>query len=305
METAAIGRTFANKHGGRLDANQEFLALAAANLAAGLGRGFPVSGGMSQSLVNEGGGARTPLSGALAAVILLAIVLFLSPLLRTLPQPVLAAVVLVAVSGLFKIETLVELWRGDRPEFFVAMATLLGVLGSGLLRGVMIGAALSLMQMLRSTSAPHVAVLGRIPGTRRYSDHERHPENELTPGVLIVRPESSLLYFNVENVCDAILARVDGESSPPKLVVLDLSAGPRIDLHGATALGGLADQLAQRGIRIQAVETRSAVRDRLRAMGVDAKLSGISRTESLADVVEAFGQGDSGPPTLPRSTEEP
>jgi len=159
--------------------------------------------------------------------------------------------------------------------------------------------------MLRSTSAPHVAVLGRIPGTRRYSDHERHPENEPTPDVLIVRPESSLLYFNVENVCDAILERVDRESSPPKLVVLDLSAGPRIDLHGATALGGLADQLAQRGIRIQAVETRSAVRDRLRAMGVDAKLSGISRTESLADVVEAFGQGDSGPPTLPPSTTEP
>ncbi|MGB0058234.1 MAG: SulP family inorganic anion transporter, partial [Methyloceanibacter sp.] len=99
VETAAIGRTFAAKHGGRLDANQEFLALAASNLAAGLGRGFPVSGGMSQSLVNEGSGARTPLSGAIAAAFILVVVLFLSHLLSALPQPVLAAVVLMAVAG--------------------------------------------------------------------------------------------------------------------------------------------------------------------------------------------------------------
>ena len=103
VETAAVGRTFAAKHGGRLDANQEFVALAAANLAAGLGQGFPASGGMSQSAVNEGGGARTPLSGAIAASVILGVVLLLSPLLQPLPQPVLAAVVLVAVAGLFSL----------------------------------------------------------------------------------------------------------------------------------------------------------------------------------------------------------
>src|SRR5204863_6703217 len=102
VETAAIGRMFSAKHGGRLDANQEFLALAAANLAAGLGQGFPVSGGMSQSVVNEGAGARTPLSTALAGAFILVVVLFLSHLLRALPQPVLAAIVLVAVAGLFQ-----------------------------------------------------------------------------------------------------------------------------------------------------------------------------------------------------------
>ena len=123
VETAAIGRMFTAKHGGRLDANQEFLALAAANLAAGLGRGFPVSGGMSQSLVNEGGGARTPLSGALAAGIMLVVVLFFSHLLAALPQPVLAAVVLVAVAGLFKVSAL-EAAPAHRPDrvFVVAMS---------------------------------------------------------------------------------------------------------------------------------------------------------------------------------------
>ena len=101
VETAAIGRMFARKHGYRLDSDQEFLALAGANLAAGLGQGFPTSGGMSQSLVNETGGARTPLSGLIAAVLMLLVTLFLSGMLRYLPQPVLAAIVLVAVAGLF------------------------------------------------------------------------------------------------------------------------------------------------------------------------------------------------------------
>ncbi len=226
METAAIGRMFTAKHGGRLDANQEFLALAASNLAAGLGRGFPVSGGMSQSLVNEGGGARTPLSGAFAAGIILVVVLFFSHLLAALPQPVLAAVVLVAVAGLFKVSTLKQLWRGDRPEFVVAMAAIVGVLGSGLLRGVMIGAVISLVLLIRRASRPHVALLGRIPGTRRFSDRERHPDNELIPGVLIFRPESGLVYFNMDHVRDTILDRVRAEATPPKLVVLDLSAAP-------------------------------------------------------------------------------
>ena len=211
VETAAIGRTFAAKHGGRLDANQEFLALAVSNLTAGLGRGFPVSGGMSQSLVNEGSGARTPLSGAIAALFILLVILFFSHQLSALPQPVLAAVVLMAVASLFQVDALRHLWRASRPDFVVAMAALLGVLGSGLLRGVMIGAIISLVQLMHRTSRPHVAVLGRIPATRRFSDMERHPDNETIPDVLIVRPESSLIYFNIDHVCDTILDRVRAE----------------------------------------------------------------------------------------------
>jgi sulfate permease, SulP family len=288
VETAAIGRMFVEKHGGRLDANQEFLALAAANLAAGLGRGFPVSGGMSQSLVNEGGGARTPLSGAFAALIILVVVLFFSHLLSALPQPVLAAVVLVAVAGLFKVATLKKLWRSDRSEFVVAMTALLGVLGAGLLRGVMIGAIISLVQLLRRASQPHVAFLGRIPGTRRFSDRERHPHNELIPGVLIFRPESSLIYFNVEHVREVILNRVRAESPTPRVVVLDLSAAPLVDLQSVHTLAGLAEELTSAGIRFQAVEARSAVRVRIRKEGLDAKLGGVDRFTAVADVVDSL-----------------
>jgi high affinity sulfate transporter 1 len=287
VETAAIGRMFTAKHGGRLDANQEFLALAAANLAACFGRGFPISGGMSQSLVNEGGGARTPLSGALAAGFILIVVLFFSHLLSALPQPVLAAVVLVAVAGLFKLSTLRQLWCGDRPEFAVAMAAIVGVLSFGLLRGVMIGAVISLVQLLRRASRPHVAFLGRIPGTRRFSDRERHPDNELIPGVLIFRPEASLIYFNIDHVRDTIAERVRDESPLPGLVLIDLSAAPYVDLQSAHTLAGLADELKATGVRIQVVEARSYVRDRLRGEGLDQRLGGINRVTSVADAVDA------------------
>ena len=288
VETAAIGRMFAAKHGGRFDANQENLALAASNLAAGLGSGFPVSGGTSQSLVNEEGGARTPLSTALAAVFILVVVIFFSHLLSALPQPVLAAVVLVAVAGLLKLSTLKHLWRSDRPEFVVAVAAFVGVLTFGLLLGVMIGAVISLVQLIHASSRPHVALLGRIPGTRRFSDCERHQDNQHIPGVMIFRPESSLVYFNVDNVVDAILSRVRAEPTPPKLVVLDLSAAPRVDMQSAYALAGMADEFVADHIRFQAVEPRSSVRDRLRHEGVDAKLGHVNRFTTVADVVEDF-----------------
>jgi MFS superfamily sulfate permease-like transporter len=276
------------KHGGRFDANQENLALAASNLAAGLGSGFPVSGGTSQSLVNEEGGAQTPLSTALAAVFILIVVLFFSHLLSALPQPVLAAVVLVAVGGLLKLSTLKQLWQSDRPEFVVAVTAFIGVLTFGLLLGVMIGAVISLVQLVRVSSRPHVALLGRIPGTRRFSDCERHQDNQLIPDVMIFRPESALVYFNVDNVSDAILSRVHAEATPPKLVVLDLSAASLVDMQSAYMLAGMAEELIAARIQFQTVEARSSVRDRLRHEGVDSKLGGVNRFTTVADVIDHF-----------------
>src|SRR5688500_5122553 len=286
VETVAVGRMFIARHGGRLDSNQELLALATSNLAAGLGQGFPVSGGMSQSLVNESSGARTPLSGFFAALIVLMVALFFAGPLRNLPQPVLAAVVLVAVTGLFNVDALKRLWRADRTEFVTAAAALLGVLSSGLLRGVLIGAIISLVQLLRRASRPRVAQLGRIPGTNRFSDYDRHPDNEILQEVMIFRPESSLVYFNIDHVRDTILDAVHARENPPRLVVIDLSASPHVDVHGAEALAELANELAGEGIRTHAVDARASVRDRLRAAGADTKLGGINRFRSIADVLD-------------------
>jgi len=288
VETAALGRMFAVKHGYRFDPNQELLGIAGANVTAGLGHGFPVSGGMSQSLVNESGGARTPLSGFIAALLMLLIVLFVSGALRFLPQPVLAAIVLMAVTGLFNVTALRHLWRADRSEFVVAIAALLGVLGAGLLRGVLIGAIISLVQLLRRASRPHVAFLGRIPGTRRFSDMTRHPDNEPVSGALLVRVEAALLYFNAEHVRDAVAARLRAEATPPKIVILDLSASPHMDIQACGVVMNMADDIKAAGARLQIVEARSSVRDRLRAEGIEEHVSQVNRFTSVADAIEDF-----------------
>jgi high affinity sulfate transporter 1 len=286
VETAAIGRMFARKHGYKLDSDREFLALGAANLASGLGSGFPVSGGMSQSVVNESAGARTPLSGLFAALVILAVALFFTDLLADLPQPVLAAIVLSAVMSLVQIKALRRLWRAHRTEFAVAALALLGVLGSGILRGVLIGAIVSLFFLLRRAARPHVAFLGRIPGMQRYSDMARNPENEPVPGGLLVRVEGPILYFNVEAIRDAVEQGLHKVQPPVRFVAWDLSNSAIVDMAGAEMLSELHDELAQREIRLAVVEARSEVRDMLRAEGLEEKLGHISRRASLAQAVE-------------------
>jgi len=288
VETAAIGRMFAEKHRYRLDSNQEFLALAAANLAAGLGHGFPVSGGVSQSLVNESSGARTPLSGLFSSLLILIVALFFADLLRNLPQPVLAAVVLMAIVSLVKVGELRRLWRVHRNEFAVAVTALLGVLWAGLLQGVLIGAVISMMLLIRGVSTPHVAVLGRIPGTRRYSDLARHTDNESTPGLLPFRVESAFVYFNAEHIFDTVLGCLDSTREPVQLVICDLSTSPKVDMAGARMFLALHEELAKRGIAFRLVEAHAAVRDILRREGLEEKVGRIDRFTSLAQAIADF-----------------
>lgn len=288
VESAAIGRMFAGKHRNRFDANQELLALAGANFGAALGQGYPIAGGMSQSLVNESGGARTPLSGFFASLILLFVVVFLSASLKDLPQCVLAAIVLVAVSGLFKFKALKNLWKASRSEFAAAIAACVGVLSFGLLQGVLIGAIISLVLLIRRASVPHVALLGRVPGTSRFTDSDRHTDNEMIPGVAIFRPEASLIYFNVDHICDTIRNRVATLGSGVLLVVIDLSAAAYVDVQGAHNLASLAEDMRARGIEVQVVEARASVRERLRVVGVDNRLGGVNRLTTVAEAVREF-----------------
>jgi SulP family sulfate permease len=291
VETAAIGRMFAEKHGYRLDSNQELLALAGANLAAGLGHGFPISGGMSQSLVNESGGARTPLSGLISAILVLLVAVFFTDTLRNLPQPVLAAIVLIAVAGLFKVNELRRLWNYHRGEFLVATIALLGVLWAGLLKGVLIGAIISIVMLIRRVSSPHVAFLGRIPGTRRYSDLSRHDTNEPIPGLLAFRVEAGIVYFNVEHISEIVLNRVDSITPAPRLVICDLSTSPNIDMAGARMFLSLHGELLKRRLALRIVEARSTVRDMLRLEGIEEKIGRIDRFTTLADAIDDFLNG--------------
>ena len=287
IEGVSAARALAANHGDEINPRQELLALAAANCAAALSQGYPVAGGLSQSTVNDKAGARTPLSLVFASITIAGCLLFLTDLLRNLPQVVLAAIVLVAVKGLINVPEMRRLWTLSRMEFSVAAAALVGVLVLGILRGVLLAAIVSMLLLIHRAARPHVAVLGRVPGTSRYSDLERNPDNETVPGVLIVRVESSLLYFNVGHVRDEVRRHLGAAGDGLRLVVWDLSTSPYVDVAGARLLREMQRMLAARGAALRVVEARSSVRDLIREE-IGTSIGEVSRRISIDDVIAAL-----------------
>jgi len=284
IESVSAARTFALKHHDPLDPRQELLGLGAASFLVGLWQGLPVAGGLSQSAVNEKAGARTPLSLVFAAVVIGLVLLFFTGLFRSLPDAVLAAIVLIAVKGLIDVKELRYLWSASRMDFAAAGVALGGVLAMGILDGVIIAVLASLVMILGRVARPHVAFLGRIPGTDRFSDLERHPENETVPGVLAFRVEASLVYFNVDHVLESVLERVRRQPGTRR-VVYDLSNTPYVDLGGARMMRRLYDEMARENIELRVVGAHSEVRDRLRFQKLQDWVGPINRHVSLAEAV--------------------
>jgi MFS superfamily sulfate permease-like transporter len=284
IEGVSAARTLAQKHGYEIDARQELLALGAANAAAAFGQGYPVAGGLSQSTVNDKAGARTPLALVFASATIGVCLLYLTGLLTNLPNVVLAAIVLVAVKSLINIPELGRVWKLSRMEFWVAIAAFAGVLLLGILKGVLLAAIVSMLLLIRRVARPHVARLGRVPGTRRYSDAERNPDNEPVPGVLVVRVEAPVLYFNASHVRDRVRSLIAAEGGQLRLVVWDLSTSPYVDIAGARLIGELHHDLDARGIPLRVVEAHSLVRDLIRAE-IGTSIGEVSRRMSLDDAV--------------------
>jgi sulfate permease, SulP family len=288
IEGVSAARTFAAKHRYVLDPRQEFLGIGAANLAAAMGHGYPVAGGLSQTAVNDKAGARTPLALVFASITLALCLLFLTGLLENLPKAVLSAVVLTAILGLFDFPALFHMWRVSRLDFFAATIAFGAVLLLGILQGILLAALASILLLLARVSYPHVAFLGRIPGTNNYSDLARHPENEVLPGVIAFRLEASLIYVNADAVLESVLTRLGAAGSRTiKLVICDLSAAPYVDLAGSRMLHELHRELTNRGIMLRVVGAHGSVRDLLRADGIDAKVGGLDRVITLDGLLRA------------------
>jgi high affinity sulfate transporter 1 len=288
IEGVSAARALAQRHGYEIDPRQELLALAAANAAASLGQGYPVAGGLSQSTVNDKAGAKTPLALVFASITIALCLLFLTGLLANLPNVVLAAIVLVAVKGLINIPELRRVWKLSRMEFWVAMAAFAGVLLLGILKGVLLAAAVSMLLLIHRASRPHVARLGRVPGTSRYSDFERSPDNEEIPGALVVRVESGLFYFNVEHVLDHVRRYIAMAGNNLKLLVWDLSSSPYVDIAGARMLATVQRELSVQGAKLRLVDARAAVRDLVRTE-VGHAVGEVARRISVDDVLREEG----------------
>ena len=291
IEGVAAARAFATKHRQTIDARRELLGLAAANIATAAVGGYPVAGGLSQTAVNEGAGAHSRMSLVFASLTLALCLTFFTTLIAGLPKAVLAAIVLKAVAGLIDFHAFMRMWRASRMDFLNGMAALLGVLLLGILQGILLAALISVLLLLALSSTPHVAFLGRIPGTTQYSDIQRHPENESLVGTIAFRPEASLLYLNSEYVLAHVLAQLETVSTESVLsVVCDLSASPMMDLAGARMLAELRENLRTRGATLTIVNAHGRVRDLLRAEGLDANFQGMGRGATIADALRAIAE---------------
>ena len=265
IEGVSAARTFAAKHGYELDPRQEFLGLGAANLITAFGNGYPVAGGLSQTAVNDKAGA--PLALVVASITLALCLLFLTGLLENLPKAVLAAIVLTAVSGLLDFPALLHMWRASRLDFNAALIALVAVLLLGILQGILLATVGSVLLLLFSLSHPHVAFLGRVPGEMTYSDITQNPNSEALPGIVIFRPEASLLYVNASAVLERVLSHISTRPPNLRMLVCDLSASPHIDLAGSRMLRELTSQLAKLGIVFRIIGASGRVRDLLLADG--------------------------------------
>jgi len=295
IETISAARTFAIKNDYTINPRQELLSLGIANFVAAFMSAYVVSGGLSQSIVNEKSGAKTPLSIIICSITLAVILLFLTGLLKNLPEVILAVIVLHAVAGLIKVKELKRIRQLSKTEFNVAMIAFAGVLLFGILKGVMLAVIMSLILLIRRTAQPHVAILGRIGGTSHYSDMKRHPDNILFKDMLILRIESSILYFNSEYIMDKIIASMEDYGGNLKLLIIDLSASPYVDITGAKMLLQVSNLLQKKGIKLKFAETLATVRDLLRKQEMEEIVGHISRKFSVNDAVMEFEAGKNGP----------
>ena len=287
VEGMSMARTFADKHHYKIDADQELLSLGMANLGVGVFQGFPIGGSMSRSAVGDKSGAQSPLTGGVAAIAIALVLLFLTGLFTNLPETILAAVVIVAVKGLFKSKALRHLYHVNRVEFWIAMAVLFGVLLFGMLEGVLIGVIVSLLLLVYRAALPHTTVLGRIPGTEQFSDQERNPGNEQIPGVLVYRPDAALFYANAPLIREQLMHLVTALDSRPKLVVLDLAGSPAIDLSVVDMLRDLQAELQANGSTLKLAEVSGPVRDLLKADGLAEKFALPDDRQTVQHVIAA------------------
>lgn len=263
-DTAALSTTFAAKLGDPVDPNQDIAALGAANLAAGMFQGFPMSGSSSRTAVADAVGSKTQLTGVIGAVSIVGLLMFANDLLADLPSATLAAIVIVASFTLFDLDEMRWLWNVRRSEFTLSLAALLGVTMVGVLEGLLIAIGLSLGNFVRRAWRPYDAVLGRVKGLRGYHDIERHPEARQIPGLVIFRFDAPMFFANAEHFQRRIAQAIHAADTPVRWVVVAAEPVADIDTTAAETLQEILDEFDRRDIQLAFAELKGPVKDRLR-----------------------------------------
>ncbi|MAT96458.1 MAG: sodium-independent anion transporter [Anaerolineaceae bacterium] len=265
MESIAVAKSLASKRRQKVGANQELLALGAANLGAMLTGGYPVTGGLSRSVVNYEAGANSGLASIITAVLIALTVIFLTPIFYFLPQAVLAAIVIVAVAGLVDVKTFRHVWQYNKADAASFVVTFLAVLAAGVENGILMGVGVAMLLFIWRSSRPHVAVVGRLGQSETYRNVRRH-QVQCWPNVVAVRIDESLYFANSKFLEDTVLGLIADQPEVDHFVLIGTAVN-FIDASALETLETLLQELKDAGVQLHLAAIKGPVLDRLRAIG--------------------------------------
>ncbi|MFI0366939.1 SulP family inorganic anion transporter [Actinomadura sp. 1N219] len=290
--TVLTSRALEAEEGRDTDARQEFLGLGAANAASGMLGGFPANGSGSRSMLLAASGARSQLTGIIAAAVVAVTAATLLPLVRDLPDAALGAIIIVTAVRLIDVAELRRLWRIRRSDLVLAAVTAGGVLVLGVLQGIVVGVVVSLLEVLRRAIMPYTAVLGRTGESTAYRDITNVADAETVPGLIVYRFDAPLYFANADTL-RSDLRRLTGEADPPaRLVVVNAEAMYDMDTTGVQTLHRVLDDLEARGTRLALARVRAPVRELLRATGLEERIGRDRMYHRVADAVADFERPD-------------
>ncbi|MFK4084846.1 SulP family inorganic anion transporter [Kribbella sp. NPDC020789] len=287
-DTVLTGRAFASRGTEQIDADRELLVLGLANVSAGLVRGFPISSSGSRTALAGAAGAKSQVYSLVAALAIVATLLFAGPLLAAFPIPALGALVVYAAIRLIELPEFSRIASFRRSEFVLAVATTIGVVALDVLYGVLIAVALSVLDVLRRVARPHDGILGYVPGIAGMHDVDDYPEARPVPGLVVYRYDAPLFFANAEDFRRRALAAVDDAPTPPRWLLLNTEANVEIDITALDALDDLREELAARNITLALARVKQELRDDLAPTGFLDRLGPGRVFYTLPTAVEAF-----------------
>jgi high affinity sulfate transporter 1 len=287
-DTSVLSRAYAQRLDRPVDPNQEMIGLGAANLAAGLFQGFPISSSSSRTPVAEAAGARTQLTGVVGAAGVAALLMFAPDLLQHLPTPALAAVVIASAIGLIEVEDLRRIWRIQRWEFWLSIVCLVGVAVLGAVPGIGLAIVVAVIEFLWDGWRPHSAILGRPQEVNGWHDITRYPEAGRVPGLVVFRWDAPLFFANAEFFEEQVLAAVAASPTAVRAVIVAAEPVTSVDVTSADALAGLDDRLAKMGIELCFAELKDPVKDKLRRFGLYDRFGDGRFFPTLGTAVRAY-----------------
>jgi len=287
-DTSVLSRTYAARMRTPVDPNQEMIGLGAANLAASLFQGFPISSSSSRTPVAEAAGAKTQLTGVVGAVAVALLLLFGPNLLKDLPSSALAAVVIAAAIGLFEFADLRRIFRIQQWEFWLSIVCFIGVAVFGVIPGIGIAIALAVIEFLWDGWRPHHAVLGRVDGVRGYHDIKRYPDARRVPGLVLFRWDAPLFFANAELFHQRVLEAIAESPSPVRRIIVTAEPVTSIDVTSADMLAELEHSLTESGIELRFAEMKDPVKDKLKRFELFDRFGAENFYPTIGSAVDAY-----------------